>query len=244
MRIVFMGTPTPAATILEFILASSSHEVVGVITQPDRPKGRGLKLSFSPVKEVAVKNNLLVEQPEKIKDGKIVRWLERLQPDIIIVVAYGKILPKEILEIPKFGCINIHASLLPKYRGAAPVQWALLNGEKETGLSIMKIDEGLDTGAILLQQKIAIAEDDNAETLLHKLFAGGGVLLKEALNLLESKQADFIPQKDSVATFAPSLTKESGEIDWRKSASELHNRVRALIPWPAAHTYYNKKQLK
>ncbi|MDI6731005.1 MAG: methionyl-tRNA formyltransferase [Candidatus Margulisbacteria bacterium] len=244
MRLIFMGTPVPAAKILETLIASQQHEIVGVITQPDRPKGRGLKLAFSPVKETALHHQLKLEQPDKLKDGKMVRWIDGLKPDVIVVVAYGKILPREILDIPKYGCINVHASLLPKYRGAAPVQWALLNGEKETGITIMRLDEGMDTGDIILRGKIIIDDDINAEKLLEKLFDLGAPLLLSALQQIEKGTAEYQKQNDGQVTFAPSLTKESGEIDWRKSAPEIHNRIRALVPWPSAHTYYQKKALK
>src|SRR3989339_919192 len=166
MRIIFMGTPESAAKVLDNLI-SSQHEILCVVTQPDRPKGRGQKITSSPVKELALKHALPIEQPEKVKSNPVFfSLLKSLNPDIIIVVAYGKILPKEILDLPKFGCVNIHASLLPKYRGAAPIQWTLLNGEKETDLTIMKLNEGLDTGAILMQNNIVIEEDENAETLL------------------------------------------------------------------------------
>ncbi|MFH1684469.1 MAG: methionyl-tRNA formyltransferase, partial [Candidatus Margulisiibacteriota bacterium] len=170
--------------------------------------------------------------------------LESLRPDVIVVVAYGKILPKEIIDIPKYGCINVHASLLPKYRGAAPMQWALLNGEKETGITIMKIDELLDTGDIILQEKVKISEDDNSITLSQKLFAAGGKLLIKALKQIENGEVKYTQQNDAQATNAPAIAKESGELDWRKSALEIHNRVRAMIPWPVAHTFYKEKLLK
>lgn len=243
MKIIFMGTPPQAATILESLI-KAGHQVLAVVTQPDRPKGRGQKISFSPVKEIALKHALPLEQPEKLKVASFVSLLKSLKPDIIIVVAYGKILPKEIIDIPQYGCINVHASLLPKYRGAAPIQWALLNGEKETGITIMKIDELLDTGEILLQQKIKISEDDNSITLSQKLFAAGGTLLDEALAEIEAGQAKYLKQNDALATNAPAIAKESGELDWRKSALEIHNRVRAMVPWPVAHTFYKEKLLK
>ncbi len=244
MKIVFMGTPEQAASILE-LLISAEHEILCVITQPDRPKGRGQKISFPPVKELALKYALPIEQLEKIKGNQIfISFLASLKPDIIVVVAYGRILPKEILNIPKYGCINVHASLLPKYRGAAPVQWALLNGEKETGVTIMKIEELLDTGEIILQEKIKIEENHNTLTLSEKLFKLGGELLLKVLKQIEQGKAKYTPQNEAQATNAPAITKESGEIDWRKSAIEIHNRVRAMIPWPVAHTFYKEKLLK
>ena len=244
MKIVFMGTPETAATALEE-LVSSQHKIICVVTQPDRPKGRGRKLTFPPIKDVALKYNLPLEQPEKVKNNPtFISSLKSIKPDIIVVVAYGKILPKEILTIPEYGCINVHASLLPKYRGAAPIQWALLKGEKETGITIMKIDDRLDTGDIILQKKIKISDEDNTETLSKKLFAAGRKLLLKALEQIEEGKAKFVKQNEAEATNAPSITKESGELDWRKPALEIHNRVRAMVPWPVAHTFFQRKLLK
>ncbi|MFH1825910.1 MAG: methionyl-tRNA formyltransferase [bacterium] len=243
MRIIFMGTPQPAADVLQELL-KTKHEISLVVTRPDRPKGRGQKLSFSPVKEIALENNLPLEQPENIRDGEMVRLIDGKRPDVIVVVAYGKILPKEILEIPRFGCLNLHASLLPKYRGAAPIQWALLNGEKTTGITVMKIDETLDTGDILLQERIGITDDDNSITLSKKLFKTGAVMLVEVLEQIEKGRASYTKQDDAEKSYAPLLTKKSGEIDWRKSAEEIYNRIRALVSWPVANTYFKQKQLR
>lgn len=244
MKIVFMGTPESAASILEALLGAK-HEILAVVTQPDRPRGRGQKISFSPVKEAALKQALPLEQPEKIKGNEIfISFLKSLDPDLIVVVAYGRVLPSKILEIPKHGCINVHTSLLPKYRGAAPIQWALLNGEKETGITIMKIDELLDTGDIILQEKVIIEEEDNAATLSKKLFSLGRGMLLKALGQIERGEAKYIPQNNAEATQAPAIAKESAEIDWRKSAREIHDRVRAMIPWPVAHTFYREKLLR
>ena len=244
MRIVFMGTPLAAADTLKALI-EAKHEILCVVTQPDRPKGRGQKISFPPVKELALKHGLPLEQPEKVKGNAVfISLIKSLEPEIVVVVAYGRILPKEMIDIPKYGCINVHASLLPKYRGAAPIQWALLNGEKETGVTIMKIDELLDTGEILLQQKVKIEESDNAETLSRKLFAAGSERLLEALKQIEEGKAKYSPQREAEASNAPAITKESAEIDWRKAAVEIHDRVRALVPWPVAHTFYREKLLK
>lgn len=244
MKIVFMGTPEPALEALQDLI-SAKHEILCVVTQPDRPKGRGQKISFSLVKELALKYSLPIEQPEKIKGNQVfISFLESLKPDIIVVVAYGKILPKQILDIPKYGCVNVHASLLPKYRGAAPIQWALLKGEKETGVSIMKIDELLDTGDIILQERIRIEDDDNTSSLSKKLFTLGSQLLLRALEQIEKREAKYTPQKEAGASNAPAIAKESAEIDWRKSAAEIHNRIRAMIPWPVAHTFYKEKLLR
>ena len=243
MRIVFMGTPEPAKKILQALL-DAKKEVVLVVTQPDRPKGRRLKVSKSPVKELAEKVRISIETPERVKDKIFIEKLKSIAPDIIVVAAYGKILPKEILDIPKHGCINVHASLLPKYRGAAPIQWALMNGEKETGVTIFRLKETLDTGDIILQKSIPIEDNDDAETLSGKLFDLGGKLLLEAIDLIENGKAEYKPQKEADASYAESLRKESGVIDWHKSAIDIHNRVRAMYPWPGAHTYYNGKILK
>ncbi|MBU1026777.1 MAG: methionyl-tRNA formyltransferase [Candidatus Margulisbacteria bacterium] len=244
MKIIFMGTPQVAAETLKELI-KSKHEIICVVTQPDRPKGRGQKVVFSPVKEVALQNDLPLEQPEKVKNNKVfVSLLKSLNPDIIVVVAYGMLLPKEILDIPKYGCLNVHASLLPKYRGAAPVQWALLKGEQETGITVMRLNELLDTGDIIFQEKVEIDDNDNAITLLDKLFdLGKGTLLK-ALGQIENGTVKYIKQNDSQATNAPMIKKESGEIDWTKSANEIHNRIRAMVPWPVAHTFYKEKLLK
>lgn len=244
MRIIFLGTPEPAAKILE-ALVEAKHKILCVVTQPDRPRGRGQKVTFSPVKEVALKHALPLEQPEFVKNNPVfTSLLESLKPDIGVVVAYGKILPKEILDIPKFGFVNVHASLLPKYRGAAPIQWALLRGEKETGVTVFKLMELLDAGPIVVQEKIEIKEGDNAETLSHKLFEEGSRLLLKVLDEIGKGKAQYLPQREAEATFAPSITRESGEIDWRKSAEEIHNRIRALVSWPGAHTFYREKRLK
>jgi len=244
MRIVFMGTPDPAATVLK-ALKLAGHEIVLVVTQPDRKKGRGQQISPPPVKTVALASSLTVFQPEKIKNNpEFVARLKSLKPEIIVVVAYGKILPKEILELPKFGCLNVHASLLPKYRGAAPVQWAILKGEKETGITVMKLDEGLDTGEIILQEKVAIESVDTTETLLAKLFAQGSQLLLQALAQIKDGTAKYQKQKESDVTYAPLLDKEAGTIDWQKPALDLDQRVRAMIPWPGAQTFFRGKSLK
>jgi methionyl-tRNA formyltransferase len=243
MRIVFMGTPEPAANILAALL-KTEHQIVGVVTQPDRPYGRGLRITVSPVKEVAREKSIPLMQPNKISDGALASWIKNLKADSLIVVAYGKILPAEILSLPKYGALNVHASLLPKYRGAAPIQWALLNGEKESGVTIMKIDAQLDTGDILLQEKVTVLEEDNAGTLAAKIFAAGEKLLLTALAAVERGTAQYVKQNNAFASYAPSLTKESGEIDWKKTAMEVHNRIRALVTWPGAHTFFRQKQLK
>ena len=243
MKILFMGTPEPAAKCLEALI-NSSHEVVAVITQPDRPKGRGLNVAISPVKELALKNKIEVFQPEKIKDKAAIDLVRKISPDLIVVAAYGKILPKEIINMPKYGSINVHASLLPKYRGAAPIQWAILNGEKETGITIQKVFEALDTGDIILQEKVTIEPGDNSHSLTRKLFVIGSKLLVEAVDQIESGKVKYIKQEEKKATYAAILKKEDGIIDWKKTADEVLNKVRALNPWPGAYTYYKGKTLK
>jgi len=244
MRIIFFGTPEPATIVLEKLI-KGKHEIVCVVTQPDRPKGRGQKVAFSPVKELALKHTIPVEQPESLKDNKVFQSLiASLKADIAVVVAYGKILPKEILAVPKHGFINLHASLLPKYRGAAPVQWALLKGEKESGITIFKIVEQLDAGPIIAQKKITIFEDDTAETLLKNIMTEGATLLGPVLKKIAEGKADYATQNEADVTYAPQLEKESGEIDWKKPAREIHNRIRGLIPWPGAHTFCRGKRLK
>lgn len=244
MKIIFMGTPQPAAQLLESLI-NSSHQIACVVTQPDRPKGRGQEIGQSAVKQLALKNNLKVEQPEKVKNNEaFVSLLKDLAPDIIIVVAYGQILPKTILDIPKYGCINVHASLLPKYRGAAPIQWALINGEKETGITIMQMDEGLDSGDILIQEKVKITDNDNALTLSDKLFAVAGNILPQALDAIENNKIKAIEQTPAQISFAPLIRKEIGVIDWKRSNKQIHDQVRGLVPWPAAYTFYKEKMLK
>ena len=243
MKILFMGTPEPAAKCLEALI-NSSHKVVAVITQPDRPKGRGLNITASAVKELALKNQIPVYQPEKIKDKAAVDLVRKISPDLIVVAAYGKILPKDIIDFPKHGSINVHASLLPKYRGAAPIQRGILNGEKETGITIQKVFEALDTGDIILQEKVPLEPDDNAHSLTIKLFVIGSELLVEAVDLIEKGRAQFIKQDEKQATYAAVLKKEDGIIDWKKSSEEIFNMIRALGPWPGAFTYYKGKALK
>lgn len=243
MKILFMGTPEPAAKCLQALI-DAKQDVIAVITQPDRPKGRGLKLTASAVKQLALQYNITVHQPEKIKDPKSIELVKSLAPDLIVVVAYGKILPKEIINSPGFGAINVHASLLPKYRGAAPVQRALLNGEKETGITVQKVFEALDTGDIILQEKVHISGDDNTLTLTNKLFDAGASLLMKAIDLISAGKAPSVKQDPTKVSFAPMLKKETGVIDWKSSASEIFDQIRACNPWPVAYTYFRGKMLK
>jgi methionyl-tRNA formyltransferase len=236
-RVVFMGTPGFALPSLE-ALVKSERKVVAVVTQPDRPKGRGQKLAPPPVKTVAEHSGIPVHQPENLRDRAVIDLLTSLQPDYIIVVAYGKILPPDVLQIPKKGCINLHASLLPKYRGASPVQWAIMNGEKITGLTTMRMDAGMDTGDILLQTKVRIDPDDTAGVLSDRLaWVGSGLLIK-TLDELDQGSLVPTPQAEAEATTIPPLKKEDGLISWIEPAEKIHNRIRAMDPRPGAYTYY------
>jgi methionyl-tRNA formyltransferase len=236
MRIVFMGTPDFAVPSLEALLRSGDT-VAGVVTQPDRPKGRGQTLAASPVKQLAQREGLPILQPLKMKDPEFLAALRSWQPDFIAVAAFGRILPQVVLDMPPKGCINVHASLLPKFRGAGPIQWALITGERETGITTMLMDAGMDTGAILLQEKVPIEPDDTAGTLSDKLSAVGGPLLVETLRRLKEGTLVAQPQDHSQATMAPLLQKEDGLIDWTRSASDIANRIRGTTPWPGAFTY-------
>jgi len=236
MRIVFMGTPEFAVPSMTALLRSD-HTVVGVVTQPDRPKGRGQELAASPIKQLAEQHGLPILQPLKMKDPAFLDSLAAWKPDLIVVAAFGRILPKVILDLPSRGCINVHASLLPKYRGAGPIQWAIIRGEHETGITTMLMDEGMDTGAILLQEQLPIAPDDTAGTLSAKLAEVGGRLLIETIAQFETGALVPKPQDHARATMAPLLKKEDGLLDWTLPALELANRVRGLSPWPGAYTY-------
>jgi len=243
MKVLFMGTPEFAVPCLEQLIKDKFH-VVGVVTQPDKPKGRGHRLAAPPVKECALKNDIPVFQPETLKNEAFKESLETLQPDIIVVVAYGKILPKYILEYPELGCINVHASLLPKYRGAGPIQWCIINGEKITGVTTMYMNEGLDTGDMILKEEIAIGENETAGELHDRLALLGTRVLHETLALIEKGMAPRIPQSDHEATYAPMLDKSTGLINWNKKAQDIKNLVRGVTPWPAAYTYYQGKMMK
>lgn len=244
MRVLFMGTPEIAATALEALL-SDGFEVVGCFSQPDRPRGRGMVLTPPPVKVLAEERGIPVFQPDTLKDGAVLPILEELAPDVIAVVAYGKILPEYVLSFPKYGCVNLHVSLLPKYRGAAPMQRAVMNGERETGVTTMKMDAGLDTGDILLVEKFPIGEEDTFETVHDTSARIGGALLAKTLRGLFEGSITPIPQDHSAATYADKITKEDAAIDFRLPASVLHARIRGLSPIPLAFTRMpNGKLLK
>ena len=233
MRIVFMGTPEFAVPSLN-ALVEAGYEICGVFTQPDKPKNRGMKLQASPVKEYALSAGLPVFQPVKMRDGEALAILRQLKPDLIAVAAYGKILPVDILETPSLGCVNVHSSLLPKYRGAAPINWAILNGEDETGVTIQRMAEGIDTGDILAQISTPIDINENAAQLLTRLARLGAELLVETVRKLETGTAEATPQIESMASHAPMLSKELSPMDWKKTARQLHDQVRGLYPWPSA----------
>lgn len=235
MRILFMGTPEFAVASLKRLM-EDGHQVCGVFTQPDKPKNRGHKLTFSPVKEYALTENLDVYQPLKMRDGEALGIVERLAPELIVVAAYGKILPEEILNAPKYGSINVHSSLLPKYRGAAPINWAILNGETETGVSIMYMAKELDAGDIILQKRIPIGKEENAQELTVRLAELGAEALSETVAALADGTAVRTPQDESRQTYASMLSKEMSPIDWTRSAHEISCQVRGLIPWPCATT--------
>jgi len=236
MRVVFMGTPDFAVPSLEALL-KSGDDVVGVVTQPDRPKGRGQSLAPSPVKLVALREHIPILQPTKMKDPDFLAALASWKPDLIVVAAFGRILPPAILSLPPKGCINVHGSLLPKYRGAGPIQWAIINGETETGITTMLMDEGMDTGAMLLQEKIAIEPGDTAGSLSPRLALLGARLLVETVQRLKAGTLESNVQDHALATMAPLLKKEDGAIDWRLPAAVLANRIRGLTPWPGAYTF-------
>lgn len=238
-----MGTPEFAVNTLREIV-KAGHEVIGVVTQPDKAKGRGGKISYPEVKEAAIELNLPVYQPQKIKEPEFIQFLKDLQPDVIVVAAYGKILPKDILDIPPYGCINVHASLLPKYRGAAPIQAAIIDGENETGVTIMHMDVGLDTGDMILQERIPISKDETGGSLHDKLAELGAKLLVKALEQIKDGTASRVPQDDSKATYVKMLDKEMGSIDFTKPAEYIERLIRGLDPWPSAYTKLDGKTLK
>ncbi|SHF31789.1 methionyl-tRNA formyltransferase [Caloramator proteoclasticus] len=243
MKVVFMGTPDFAVPTLKKLI--EKHEVIAVFTQPDKPKGRGQKVQYSPVKEVALEHNIPVYQPSKIrKEVEYIEELKNLNPDVCVVVAYGQILPKEVLDIPKYGCINVHASLLPELRGAAPINWSIINGNRITGVTTMMMDVGLDTGDMLLKREVEILDTDTAGSIHDKLMIVGAELLIETLEKIE--KGDITPEKqdDSKATYAPMMDKELGHINWDKNARDVFNLIRGVTPWPSAYFYYDDIMIK
>ena len=243
MKILFMGTPDFAAGSLKSLI-NAGYEISAVVTQPDRPKGRSGQPVFSPVKEASVAAGIPVLQPERIKRPEETAKLLDYPADIYVVAAFGQILSKEILDQPRYGCINVHASLLPKYRGASPIQRVILDGEKETGITIMQMNEGLDTGDILYQKKLELAPDETFETLHDRLMELGGQTLTEALPLIEAGKITPVKQDDSASCYAPLIKKEDGLIDWKKTSEQISSQVRAFNPWPGAFTHIGGKLLK
>ena len=244
MRIVFMGTPDFSVPALN-ALVDAGHEVAAVVTQPDRPKGRGKDVQMTPVKLQALEYGIPVYQPEKVKDPAFVEILKELHPEAIVVIAFGQILSKAILDIPPYGCVNIHASLLPKYRGAAPIQWAVIDGEKETGVTTMMMDVGLDTGDMISQAVVTLAEDETGGSLFGKLAQAGAELLIKTLPSIEQGTAEFEKQpQESPTPYASMITKQMGHMDFNRPAEELERLVRGLNPWPSAYTFINGKTLK
>jgi methionyl-tRNA formyltransferase len=242
MRTIFLGTPEFAVPSLK-ALSSAGHEIAAVFTQPDRPKGRGNLVSESPIKRAAKELGFEVHQPERIRRPESVERLREIAPDLMVVVGYGQIIPQSIIDIPRFGILNVHASLLPKYRGAAPIQWAIANGETETGVTIMQIDAGLDTGDMLLKSSVPIGPDQTAPELSAGLAQIGAKLLIEAIAQIESGTAVRKKQNDQEATYAPILKKEDGQIEWSRTAQQIYNRLRGFTPWPGAFTIFRGQPL-
>lgn len=244
MRVVFMGTPDFSVGTLEALI-EAGHEVVGVVSQPDKPKGRKNTLQPTPVKEAAIKHGLPVYQPVKIREQECVETLRALQPDVIVVVAFGQIISREILDIPSYGCINVHASLLPKYRGAAPIQWAVIDGEAESGVTIMRMDEGLDTGDMIAKVIVPLATDETGGSLFEKLSIAGASLLVKTLDSLKDGSAVYEKQpKESTTPYAAMIKKQMGRVDFTKSAIQIERLIRGLAPWPSAFTSVNGKTIK
>ncbi len=243
MKLVYMGTPEFAVGPLEALL-SAGHEVCAAVTQPDRPKGRGGRVQISPVKACALAHNIPVLQPAKIRMPESVEALRALGADVFVVAAFGQILSQELLDLPAYGCLNIHASLLPGYRGAAPIEWAILNGESRTGVTIMRMDAGIDTGDMLLKREVPIAEDDTDESLRRKLSEAGSGLIVEALEGLQAGTLRAEKQNDAQSSYVGMLTRSMGRIDWEEGALQIERKVRGLYSWPGAYTFYQGKQLK
>jgi methionyl-tRNA formyltransferase len=241
LRIAFCGTPAFAVPSLQRLIAEPDFEIAGVVTQPDRPRGRGQEMHGSPVKTAAAAAGIPVYQPEKIKSDEAYEYFKRLAPDVVVIIAYGQIISQRLIDIPRLGWVNLHASLLPKYRGAAPINWAIANGEKLTGLTTMLIDAGLDTGPILLKYQTGIGADETAPELTAQLADAGAPLVVETLRKLDRSEIAPTPQDNSLASLAPILKKEDGEIDWLLSAFTIYNRIRGLQPWPGAFTTFRGK---
>lgn len=243
MRVIFMGTPDFAVNTLEEII-KAGHEVVLVVSQPDKAVGRSKALKYTPVKACALAHGLAVYQPERVREAECISHLREYEPDIIIVVAFGQIIPGEILKMPRFGCVNVHASLLPKYRGASPIQWAIINGDTLTGVTTQRMDEGIDTGDIIEQQEVVIAGDETGGSLFHRLSEVGAELCVHTMAAIEAGTADYTPQMHEEATHTAKIHKELGSIDWTRDAASIECLIRGLDPWPSAYTRLGNKTLK
>lgn len=243
MKVIFMGTPDFAVGTLEALI-QAGHEILLVVTQPDKPKGRGKSMQFPPVKEAALSHDISVYQPRRVREPECVDYLRKYQADIIVVVAFGQILPCEILAMPKYGCVNVHASLLPKYRGAAPIQWAVINGERVTGVTTMRMDEGLDTGDMIMKEEVELVPEETGGSLFDRLAQTGAELCVRTLEAIQDGTAVYIPQDHEAATHTTMIKKELGEMDWSRPAKELECLIRGLNPWPSAYTHLNGKTLK
>lgn len=243
MKVIFMGTPDFSVGTLE-ALVEAGHEVVLAVTQPDKPKGRGKEMQFTPVKECALKYNIPVFQPRRVREAECIEELRKYNADIMVVVAFGQILPKEILDMTPYGCVNVHASLLPKYRGAAPIQWSIIEGEKVTGVTTMQMDEGLDTGDMLLKTEIPMDEKETGGSLHDKLAEAGAKLCVETLEALQNKTVTPVPQGETTTAYAKMLDKQLGNIDWNATAIAIERLIRGLTPWPSAYTNWNGKVMK
>ena len=243
MRVIFMGTPDFSVGTLKALI-EAGHEVVLAVTQPDKPKGRGKAMQFPPVKEAAVELGIEVYQPRRVREPECVEYLRKYNADIIVVVAFGQILPKEILEMPKYGCVNVHASLLPKYRGAAPIQWAVINGDKVSGVTTMRMDEGLDTGDMIMKEEVVLDEKETGGSLFDRLSEVGADLCVRTLTAIENGTATYTKQDHEAATITTLIKKLFGIIDWTKAAKEIECLIRGLNPWPSAYTYLHGKTLK
>lgn len=243
MKVIFMGTPDFSVGTLEALI-EAGHEVVLAVTQPDKPKGRGGKMQYPPVKEVALEHDIPVFQPKKIRDPQSIEELRKYEADVMVVIAFGQILPKEILKMTPYGCINVHASLLPKYRGAAPIQWAVINGERVSGVTTMQMDEGLDTGDMIMKTEVVLGEKETGGSLHDKLALEGAKLCVHTLKALEEKTAVWEKQEDSPTEYARMLDKKLGDIDWTKDAASIERLIRGLNPWPSAYTKWNSKIMK
>lgn len=243
MRVIFMGTPDFAVGTLEAVIAAG-HEVVLAVTQPDKPKGRGKSMQAPPVKECAAAHKIPVYQPVRIREAECIAYLKEFQPDIMIVAAFGQILPKEILEMPKYGCVNVHASLLPKYRGAAPIQWAVINGDAVSGVTTMRMDAGLDTGDMIEKAEVVLAEDETGGSLFDRLAEVGAKLCVHTIQAIEDGTAVYTKQNEAEATHVGMIKKQMGNIDWMQPAVTIERLIRGLNPWPSAYTKLNGKTLK